>query len=67
MTSSGLSGKIVQFELFHDAVDMYESTEGMVVTRELPSRLLLTSFPIVSQSEKFGQKRTNPDNFFAFQ
>lgn len=50
-TSRGLSGKVVQFELFHDAVDMYESTEGMVVTRELPSRLLLTSFPIVSQDE----------------
>ena len=48
-TSRGLSGKIVQFVLFHDAVDMYESSEGMVVTKDLPSRLLLASFPIVAQ------------------
>ena len=27
-TSRGLSGKVVQFELFHDAVDLYEATEG---------------------------------------
>ncbi len=27
-TSTGLSGKIVRFELFPDGVDMYESTQG---------------------------------------
>lgn len=48
-TSRGLSGKVVQFELFHDGVDMYETTEGMVVTKDLPSRLLLAKFPIVAE------------------
>lgn len=47
-TSRGLSGKVVQFELFHDAVDLYETTEGMVVTKDLPARLLLARFPIVA-------------------
>src|SRR5512140_1005728 len=27
-TSTGLAGKIVRFELYSDAVDMYESTQG---------------------------------------
>ncbi len=51
-TSTALAGKIVRFEVFHDGVDLYESTEGMVVTKELPSRRLLTTFPIVAQDEK---------------
>jgi hypothetical protein len=51
-TSTALAGKIVRFELFHDGVDLYESTEGMVVTKELPSRRLLTTFPIIAQDEK---------------
>ncbi len=50
-TSTGLSGKIVRFELFHDGVDLYESTEGLVVTKDLPARRLLTTFPIVEQDE----------------
>lgn len=50
-TSRGLAGKIVQFELFHDAVDLYEATEGLVVTKDLPSRLLVASFPIVRQDD----------------
>ncbi|MBI1178859.1 hypothetical protein GC207_15615 [bacterium] len=50
-TSRGLSGKVVEFELFHDGVDMYESSEGMVVTTDLPSRLLLATFPIVEQDD----------------
>ncbi len=50
-TSHGLAGKIVRFELFHDAVDMYESTQGHLVTTDLPARRLLTSFPIVEQNE----------------
>jgi Met-zincin len=48
-TSHGLAGKIVQFELFPDGVDMYESTKGLVVTDELPARRLLASFAIVRQ------------------
>jgi hypothetical protein len=48
-TSTGLSGKIVRFEVFHDGVDLYEATEGLVVTKELPARRLLTTFPIVEQ------------------
>ncbi len=48
-TSQGLAGKIVRFELFPDAVDMDESTEGLVVTKDLPARRLLASFPIVKQ------------------
>lgn len=49
-TSTGLAGKIVRFELFHDGVDMYESTQGLVVTEDLPARRLLTTFPIVEQN-----------------
>ena len=48
-TSHGLAGKIVKFELYPDAVDMYESTKGLVVTGDLPARRLLASFPIVKQ------------------
>jgi hypothetical protein len=50
-TSVALAGKVVRFELFHDGVDMYESTQGLVVTDELPARRLLTTFPIVEQDE----------------
>ncbi len=46
-TSRGLAGKIVRFELYPDSVDMYESTQGLVVTEQLPARRLLASFPIV--------------------
>lgn len=48
-TSHGLAGKIVQFELYPDGVDMYESTKGLVVTKDLPARRLLANFPIVRQ------------------
>src|SRR5690349_10398065 len=48
-TSSGLAAKIVRFELFPDGVDMYESTQGLVVTEDLPARRLLATFPIVRQ------------------
>jgi len=48
-TSHGLAGKIVQFELYPDGVDMYESTQGLVVTADLPARRLLASFGIVRQ------------------
>jgi hypothetical protein len=33
-------------------VDMYEATEGQVVTTELPARRLLATFPIVSQDDQ---------------
>src|SRR5215813_12896267 len=48
-TSSGLAAKIVRFELFPDGVDMYESTQGLVVTEDLPARRLLATFAIVRQ------------------
>jgi hypothetical protein len=48
-TSFGLAGKIVRFELFHDGVDLYEATDGLLVTKDLPARRLLTTFPIVEQ------------------
>ena len=48
-TSGGLAGKVVRFELFHDGVDLYEEVEGIVVTKDLPARRLLTTFPIVSE------------------
>ena len=51
-TSTSLAGKIVKFQLFHDGVDLYESTDGLVVTTDLPARRLLTTFPVVSQNEK---------------
>jgi hypothetical protein len=49
-TSTGLAGKIVRFELYPDGVDLYEATDGLVVTDDLPARRLLTTFPIVDQS-----------------
>ncbi len=51
-TSTGLAGKIVRFELFHDGVDLYESTKGLVVTDDLPARRLITTFPITGKDEK---------------
>src|SRR5579859_5184262 len=50
-TSSGLAAKIVRFELFPDGVDMYESTQGLVVTEDLPARRLLATFNIVRQDD----------------
>lgn len=51
-TSTGLAGKIVRFELFSDGVDMYEATEGLIVTEDLPARRLLATFPIVRQDDQ---------------
>lgn len=51
-TSTGLAGRIVQFRLYSDGVDMYESTTGMVVTHDLPARRLLATFPIVQQDDQ---------------
>ena len=51
-TSTSLAGKLVRFEVFHDGVDLYESTDGLVVTQDLPARRLLTTFPIVSQNDE---------------
>ena len=53
-TGTGLAGKIVKFELFHDGVDMYESVDGLVVTKELPAKRLITTFPIVETQEDGG-------------
>jgi hypothetical protein len=49
-TSTGLAGKIVRLESFHDGVDMYESTKGLVVTEDLPARRLLATFPVVERT-----------------
>jgi len=51
-TSTGLAGKIVRFKLYPDGVDMYESTQGLVVTEDLPARRLLATFPIVRQDDQ---------------
>ncbi|HTI68334.1 MAG TPA: zinc-dependent metalloprotease [Candidatus Limnocylindria bacterium] len=48
-TSGGLAGKIVRFELFSDGVDLYEEVDGIVVTKDLPARRLITTFPIIAQ------------------
>src|SRR5579862_4058185 len=48
-TSTGLAAKLVRFELFPDGVDMYESTQGLVVTEDLPARRLLATFLIIRQ------------------
>ena len=50
-TSTGLAGKVITFELFADAVDMYEDVDGLVVTRDLPAKRFVASFPIVDQDE----------------
>ncbi|MCH8921592.1 MAG: zinc-dependent metalloprotease [Planctomycetes bacterium] len=71
-TSRGLSGRIVRFELFHDGVDLYESTTGLVVTKDLPARRLLTTFPIVAQDDKkividfnAGMRRVFTDSWYS--
>lgn len=51
VTGRGLLGRIVLFEKYDDSVDMYESTEGQVVTEDLPARRLLATFPILSEDE----------------
>ena len=51
-TSSGLAGRIVQFAVYADSVDMYESTQGLVVTEDLPARRLLATFPIVRRDNR---------------
>lgn len=48
-TSTAMNGKVIYFQLFEDGLDMYESTEGAVVTGDLPARMLLAKFPISSQ------------------
>lgn len=48
-TSTGLAGKVVRFELFHDGLDLYESNQGKIVTSDLPARRLITTFPVLSQ------------------
>lgn len=50
-TSTGLAGKIVRFQLFHDGVDLYENPQGLVVTDDLPAKRLITTFPIIKQDE----------------
>jgi hypothetical protein len=49
-TSTGLAGKIVRFELFSDGVDLYETTDGLIVTEDLPARRLLTTFALVEEN-----------------
>jgi len=51
-TSSGLAGKVVHFELFHDGVDLYEGTKGLVVTDDLPARRLITTFKIIDRNDE---------------
>jgi len=50
VTGRGLLGRVVTFERYDDGVDLYESTQGHVVTEDLPARRLLATFPIVSES-----------------
>jgi hypothetical protein len=50
-TSTGLTGRLVKFEIFHDGVDLYDTSVGQVVTDELPSRQLVTRFPIIDQND----------------
>ncbi|MGB0582119.1 MAG: zinc-dependent metalloprotease, partial [Limisphaerales bacterium] len=50
-TSTGLAGKIVRFQLFHDGVDLYENPQGLVVTDDLPTKRLITTFPIIKQDD----------------
>jgi len=50
-TSTGLAGRLITFELFHDGVDLYDTSKGQVVTDDLPSRQLVTTFPIVDQND----------------
>jgi Met-zincin len=50
-TGFGLAGRVVRFELFPDGLDLYEAVDGLVVTKELPARRLITTFKIVAQDD----------------
>lgn len=50
-TGHGGMGRIVTFERYADGMDLYESTQGLVVTNDLPARRLVATFPIVSEGE----------------
>ncbi len=50
-TSTAMNGKVVYFSLYSDGLDMYESTDGAVVTDDLPSNRLLAKFPVAKQTE----------------
>lgn len=50
-TGRGLMGRVVTFERYDDGIDLYESTQGQVVTDDLPARRLLATFPIVADGE----------------
>jgi len=50
-TGRGLMGRVVTFERYADGIDLYESTQGQIVTEDLPARRLLATFPILAEGE----------------
>ncbi len=49
-TASGLKSRIVAFKRVNDTVFLMEATQGHVITKDLPSQLILTRMPILSET-----------------
>lgn len=50
-TGSGLNSRVVAFKRQGNRVFMLESTQGHVVTRDMPSTLILAEIPIVAETD----------------
>jgi hypothetical protein len=50
-TASGLKSRIVAFKKVDDALFMMEATQGHVISKDLPSQLILAKLPIITESE----------------
>ncbi len=51
-TANGLKSRIVAFKRSANSLFMMEATQGHVITKDLPSQMILAKFPIISESDK---------------
>lgn len=66
-TGNSIKSRVVSFSLYDDKVYMVESTQGHVVTNDLPTSLVLASFPILKEDGKriYFDFNTGMTNLFA--
>jgi hypothetical protein len=50
-TANGLKSRIVAFKQSGDALFMMEATQGHVITKDLPSQLILAKLPILTETD----------------
>jgi hypothetical protein len=50
-TANGLKSRIVAFKRVDDALFMMEATQGHVISKDLPSQLILAKLPIITETE----------------